>query len=179
MSEFEAVPGPSAGTLLRRAREAAGLHVEALAASLKVPAAKLEALEADRYEELPDAVFARALASSICRTLKIDPRPVLERLPLGGRSKLGDQQPINAPLRQPDFSGSRRGLLDQVSRPVALTVVALLLAAVVLIFLPQRQEAPTTQVEPVMPPGSPAVTAAPAESRVSELLGATSAPLTP
>ena len=37
--------GVSAGTLLRQAREAAGLHVASLAASLKVPVRKLEALE--------------------------------------------------------------------------------------------------------------------------------------
>ncbi len=82
MSENDAVPmeGASAGTLLRQAREAAGLHVSSLAASLKVPVRKLEALEEDRYEELPDAVFVRALASSVCRTLKVDPAPVLQRL---------------------------------------------------------------------------------------------------
>ena len=71
----------SAGQLLREAREAQGLHVAALAVALKVPVKKLEALEADRLEELPDAVFVRALASSVCRALKIDPAPILEKLP--------------------------------------------------------------------------------------------------
>src|SRR6059036_2717399 len=71
----------SAGSLLREAREAAGLHVATLAVALKVPVRKLEALEDDRYDQLPDAVFVRALASSVCRTLKIDAQPVLERLP--------------------------------------------------------------------------------------------------
>ena len=58
-------PQVSAGALLRQAREAAGLHVAALAVSLKVPVKKLEALESDRLDLLPDAVFARALASSM------------------------------------------------------------------------------------------------------------------
>ena len=53
--------------LLREAREAAGLHIAALAAALKVPVKKLEALEAGRYDELPDLTFARALASSACQ----------------------------------------------------------------------------------------------------------------
>ncbi|HPH15047.1 MAG TPA: helix-turn-helix transcriptional regulator, partial [Burkholderiaceae bacterium] len=69
----------SAGALLRQAREAAGLHIAALAVSLKVPVKKLEALESDRLDLLPDAVFARALASSMCRALKIDAAPILER----------------------------------------------------------------------------------------------------
>jgi len=68
--------------LLRRAREAAGMHVAAVAVSLKVPVRKLEALENDRLpKELGDPVFIRGLASSVCRSLKVDPQPVLERLP--------------------------------------------------------------------------------------------------
>ena len=47
----------TAGRLLREAREAAGLHIASLAVSLKVPVRKLELLEADRFDELPDAVF--------------------------------------------------------------------------------------------------------------------------
>ncbi|MBU7575138.1 MAG: helix-turn-helix domain-containing protein, partial [Hydrogenophaga sp.] len=63
--------GASRPVLLRAAREAAGLHIAALAAALKVPVKKLEALEAGRYSELPDLTFARALASSACRHLKV------------------------------------------------------------------------------------------------------------
>jgi cytoskeleton protein RodZ len=162
----------TAGMLLRQAREAAGLHAATLAATLKVPLRKLEALEADRYEELPDAVFVRALASSICRTLKVDVQPVLERLPQTAQPRLvQDNEGINAPFRAPGMP--KPGWSEQVSRPVVLTVVALLLAALVLTFLPQvqREESaspatPATATEPVMPPGTPAtVTAAPAEPR--------------
>ena len=79
MSEEGVMPAPeTAGAILRRAREATGLHIAALAVSLKVPVRKLEALEADRLEQLGDAVFVRALASSVCRSLKMDPAPVLE-----------------------------------------------------------------------------------------------------
>ncbi|MDB5966089.1 MAG: hypothetical protein JWQ72_2589, partial [Polaromonas sp.] len=87
----DAVQTPSAGSLLRRAREAAGLHIAALALALKVPVKKLEALEADRYDELSDAVFVRALAASVCRNLKIDPAPVLQRLPATATPRLAAQ----------------------------------------------------------------------------------------
>ncbi|HSB99271.1 MAG TPA: helix-turn-helix transcriptional regulator, partial [Burkholderiaceae bacterium] len=66
----------SAGAMLRAAREKQGLHIAALSASIKVPQAKLEALEAGRYHELTDATFVRALAHSVCRVLKIDAKPV-------------------------------------------------------------------------------------------------------
>ena len=74
----------TAGALLRQARQAKGLHIAALAVSLKVPQRKLEALEADRYGELPDATFVRALAQTVCRALKVDRAPILALLPLYG-----------------------------------------------------------------------------------------------
>ena len=74
--------GVSAGRLLREARQAKGLHVAVLASAIKVAPRKLEALEADRYEELPDATFTRALAQTVCRTLKIDAAPVLAWSPM-------------------------------------------------------------------------------------------------
>lgn len=73
----------TAGYLLRSAREAAGLHIVAVAAALKVPVRKLEALEANRWEDLTDTIFVRALAGSVARHLKIDPAPILAALPIG------------------------------------------------------------------------------------------------
>lgn len=194
MSEVEGAAGQevTAGALLRAAREAAGLHVATLAANLKVPVRKLEALENDRYDELPDAVFIRALASSVCRTLKTDPQPVLDRLPQTPQVRLvQDRDGINTPFRAPG-DGPKPGILDQVSRPVALTVLALLLAAGAVVFLPMPHldddaatSAPGTApapaakaADPVMPPGSPPVTSAPSEPRPADPLAGASAPLT-
>jgi cytoskeleton protein RodZ len=129
----------TAGMLLRQAREAAGLHVAALAVSLKVPVRKLEALENDRLDLLPDAVFVRALASSMCRTLKIDPQPVLDLLPRTERPRLvQDRDGINAPFRAPsDATGP--SWFDQLPKPVVLAVGALLVGALVVAFLPVSQ----------------------------------------
>jgi cytoskeleton protein RodZ len=154
--------GATAGSLLRQAREAAGLHVSTLAANLKVPVRKLEALEEDRYDQLPDAVFVRALASSVCRTLKIDPKPVLQRLPQTPQPRLAQTgKGINAPFRSPK-DGPPPGLLNQVSRPVMLVVVALLLAALVLIFLPLAQRGFDTVVQANRSDSSAPSAAAPA-----------------
>ena len=127
---------PTAGTLLRNAREAQGLHIAALAVSLKVPVKKLEALEADRIDLLPDAVFARALASSVCRALKVDPGEILAKLPQTHIQRLNQgQQNINTPFRMP-ADGPSQSKLTALTKPTALAVVALLLGALVLIFLP-------------------------------------------
>jgi cytoskeleton protein RodZ len=164
MSEAAALAdGTTAGMLLRHAREAAGLHVATLAANLKVPVRKLEALEEDRYDLLGDAVFVRALASSICRTLKVDPHPVLERLPQTASPRLVPEGArINAPFRAPG-DGPSPGLLDQVSRPVVLIVGLLLIGALVIFFLPMVQRGYETVVdatrsEPVLPPPDAAAT---------------------
>ncbi len=146
--------GASAGALLRAAREAAGLHVAALAVSLKVPVRKLEALEADQLEGLTDAVFVRALASSVCRALKVDPAPILAKLPQTVTPRLDRaQSTINAPFRAPGDSPGL-GLMDQLSRPIVLAVLAFLLGALVLIFLPSVQRSAPVPVssDPGMAP---------------------------
>jgi len=141
MSEVAEAPAAdpvSAGTLLRRSREAAGLHVAALAVALKVPVRKIEALEEDRYDEMGDAVFIRALASSVCRTRKADPQPVLERLPQTEAPRLAKvNEGINAPFRAPS-DAAPPGWRDMIRQPVPLTVIALLLGALLIYVLPIR-----------------------------------------
>ena len=89
----------TAGGMMRMAREAAGLHVAALAVAMKIPVKKLEALESDRLDLLHDAVFVRALAASVCRALKMDPAPVLAKLPLTIAPRLSAvERGINAPF---------------------------------------------------------------------------------
>ncbi|MEI6025137.1 MAG: helix-turn-helix domain-containing protein [Betaproteobacteria bacterium] len=80
-SQDDASPSVSAGALLRTARERCGMHIGLLATTLKVPVRKLELLESDRFDELHDATFVRALSLSVCRALKCDPAPVLAALP--------------------------------------------------------------------------------------------------
>lgn len=157
-----AAPQATAGELLRQAREAAGLHVAALAVSMKVPVKKLEALEADRLDQLPDAVFVRALASSVCRTLKIDSAPVLALLPQTTAPQLRpDEWGINAPFRAPG-DATAMSLRDQISRPGVLAALAILAAALVLIFFPSMERKEVTSSEVVLATSTPANEATPA-----------------
>lgn len=130
---------PSAGEMLRNAREAAGLHIAALAVSMKVPVKKLEALESDRIDLLPDAVFVRALASSVCRALKIDPAPILERLPhvVAPQFQVADRG-INEPFKDQQ-NWVKSSMLDIVKRPSALLVLGLLTCAVLVFAIPSVQ----------------------------------------
>ena len=139
--ESTALPQASPGEMLRAARQAAGVHIEALAVSLKVPISKLEALEADDFEALPDAVFVRALASSICRSLKLDPVPVLALMPQSGAPKLSvDHAGINTAFKDGTEHSRVAPVLARMMRPTFLGVVVLLVGAAILMFYPRSEE---------------------------------------
>ena len=129
----------TAGDLLREAREAHGLHIEMVAAALKVPPQKLMALEADDIASLPDPVFARALASSVCRALRIDPAPVLAKLPSTQKVSLAEADRTlrgNIASNTPRWNNNGRSS-GLPSRALLIAVGLLLVAAGALFWLPQ------------------------------------------
>jgi cytoskeleton protein RodZ len=131
-----AAVGLSAGEKIKAARAQAGLHIVALAAALKVPVRKLEALEANRWEDLGDVTFIRALASSVSRHLKLDPAEVLACLPAGKHASLNIPSGLTGPLPSRPHSA-----MPQVSVGTAVRrgwpVVLLLAGAVAVYFSPQ------------------------------------------
>ena len=142
----------SAGQLLKQARESSGLHIAALAVAMKVPIKKLEALESDRYEELSGATFVRALASSVCRHLKMDAKPVLERLPQSHSPALVKvDDGLNTPFRKPGEMVTL-GETWQKLRITVIAVVALLLGSILIFSMPtswmqSASEKPTNKIE--------------------------------
>ena len=129
-------PAATAGGLLRQARQAQGMHIAMLAAATKVPQRKLEALENDRFDELPDATFTRALAQTVCRTLKVDPAPVLALLPKPPGHRLEQVgEGINAPFR--DRAVAAQGTdWSLIGSPAVWAPLLLLLLAAIVYFLP-------------------------------------------
>ncbi len=67
----DAVGGETLGECLRRAREAQGLKIEAVAEQLRIDAARLKALERDDFSALPAAVFVRGYVRSYARFLAL------------------------------------------------------------------------------------------------------------
>lgn len=126
MSDAEGVAiGP--GARMAAARRARDLHIASLAAQLKVSPSRLEALEAERWDALPGATHARALATSVCHALGIDPAPVLADMPPGGGPAL---ERVGVGLNEP----VRDGDPSPVGRRAwwALAAVLVVAAAVVL-----------------------------------------------
>ena len=118
-----------AGALMRRAREALGLRIEVLAASLKVSVAKLEALEAGQLESLSDRVFVRALAASVCRHVKLNPELVLSKLPAASQTPWASPKTATNTAVKHNEGHPRRSWFEYLSRPVVLAVLALLVGA--------------------------------------------------
>ena len=193
MSEGEGASAPaaapSAGRLLREAREKQGLHIAALAASIKVSPKKLELLESDRFDELPDATFARALAQTVCRALKTDPGPVMRLLPPPAGHRLEQVgEGLNTPFRERPGTLVQRDWMQFVASPKFWVTALILLATVVVYLLPasltglptgrvRAASAPAAQsgVEPGMPPD--AASEASAVSASTPLAAAAPAPL--
>ncbi len=135
------------GGWLRHQRQARGIHLAVLAGALKVPLHKLEALEADQLEQLPDAAFVRSLVLSLCRQLEVDPEPVVPLLPqvdFERLERLG--RGLNAPFRQhlgPSLTTPLRSASRWKAYPVLLFAAFLALVATTAIyFYPGRRVSP-------------------------------------
>jgi cytoskeleton protein RodZ len=148
-----------AGAILRTAREAKGLHISVLATSLRVPVERIRSLESEKWDDLPDLVFARALAMSVCRHLKIDAAPVLAGMP--------DPDPMRSVRVTAAISQPLGGVVSRTPPNRTLWLVLGLLVLVLLAwFMTQadREARPTATGEvPEMPPPQPGAdaTAAP------------------
>lgn len=179
MTEASGNPGDGlsgAGALLRAARQKQGLHIAALAASIKVAPSKLEALESGRYDELPDATFTRALAQSVCRVLKIDAQPVLSQLPTAPGATLEKVDAgLNTPFRE------RPGRIDPTEwalwhQPAFWLVLLLLAGAAAFVLVPgqwSQRWLPTIPASPereAVTPVTPAASAAESTAAVSTVV---------
>ena len=165
----------SAGAMLRQLREAAGVHTAVLASVLKVPQQKLEALESDQLDQLPDVTFARGLAAAICRAFDADPAPVLARMPSAGHGLRTDNTDLNQTFRR---AGDRPTPILRIglSKPLLL-VVGLLLAGAALLWLlptlpiqlgePAQSINADGSVSESVTPGPPVEAVAPAEPPVA------------
>ncbi len=182
----------TAGARLKALREASGMHIGVLSATLKVPQARLEALEGDRLGELPDATFARALAKAVCRVLKVDPSEVLALLPASTEPGLERvSKGLNQTFKAQALGGGGVSLAV-LRKPVVLAPVGVLLAAAVVYFLPADFAArwkasdsgagPVAASEPAFDPtadsrGTPVSTTAPTPLATTVIGPAASAPV--
>jgi cytoskeleton protein RodZ len=101
------VTDPSVGAALSAARQELGLGLSEVSQQLKFGLRQLEALEADRFDQLPGGTFARGMVRNYARLLKIDPDPLLARI--ADRYDAPDSNQLAARFSQPvPFSDNAR-----------------------------------------------------------------------
>lgn len=130
--DTSAQPGTqlTAGQWLKQARQAKGVHLAVLAVTLKVPVRQLEALEADQYDAFKGGTtFLRAITSSMCRHLGVDPAPALALLPSAVSSMRAPSSSL-APV-----SGLPKVSLQPVRSGLRNARTVLLLAALMLVVI--------------------------------------------
>jgi cytoskeleton protein RodZ len=166
----------AAGGELRRAREERGLALADVAQQLKFSPRQLEALEQDRYGELPGVTFARGMARSYARLLKIDPEPLLGRI--AERFDVPDSNELAERYRQPvPFSDNAR-LSTLVYLGLSLGILALV-GGVAYQWYHERNAKPkmafvSAASAPLDAPAEPAPASPPAPEKISS-----TAPLPP
>ena len=91
---------PSAGAVLRGAREGAGLSLDAVAQQLKLAPRQVQALEQDDYASLPGRTFVRGFVRNYARYVGLDPDEVVALLP-GADVAPSLQRPTITPSSRP------------------------------------------------------------------------------
>ncbi len=71
--------GKSIGVTLAKAREQKRMSVAEVSRVTRIPVATLDALEADRFDDLPGEVFIRGFLKSYAQTVGLPPSEILAR----------------------------------------------------------------------------------------------------
>ncbi len=112
------------GGYLRRQRERRGMSVAELARVTRIPATSLEAIEADRFDELPGEVFVHGFLAAYAQAVRVLPAEVVARYTSSRRVAYVTPLPMQTPLQAArEGQGGRRF-------GVAIAFVLLLISAV-------------------------------------------------
>lgn len=133
------------GDTLSRARCAVGLSIEDVAQLLKFNVRQIEALEHERYGELPGGIFARGMVRSYARLLKLDPEPLVARMAgeVSAPPPIDDAVSFRKPV--PFADSARRARVGYAIASLAAVAVA---AALVLEWPGERGDATALKFVP-------------------------------
>ena len=94
------------GTVLKQAREQAGLSAEQLSERTKIQLYKIEALEEDDFSRLPEGIYLDGIIQAYSREVAIDSEAMVARARIERGKRPGDWEvPFSAPI---DLRGASR-----------------------------------------------------------------------
>ncbi|NOZ02155.1 MAG: hypothetical protein GXP54_09735 [Deltaproteobacteria bacterium] len=85
------------GSYLVSGREQAGMSAKDIAQVTRIPVRTVQALEQERWHDLPEAAFVRGFVVNYCRTVGLDDGPALETLATVVRKARQNEKPHPIP----------------------------------------------------------------------------------
>src|SRR5260370_16849084 len=92
-------PSEPLGSYLKRQRERRSISATELSRITRIPLASLEALESDRFDELPGEVFVRGFLRAYAVAVSLLPAEVLARYTSSRRVAYVTPLPLQTPLQ--------------------------------------------------------------------------------
>jgi cytoskeletal protein RodZ len=117
------------GPHLRRAREKRGLSLQQVAATTKISARVLDALERNDISKLPGGIFSRSFVRAYAREVGLDPEETVERF-IGSFPPEADERAPAAAAQAVDAEGFESGRRAAITLLQVLGICVLVILAV-------------------------------------------------
>jgi cytoskeletal protein RodZ len=126
-------PAETLGQYLKRHRELRGINASELSRTTRISSGAIEALESDRFDELPGEVFVRGFLKAYAQAIGLLPAEVLARYTSSRRVVFVTPLPMQTPLQVArDEHGRRFGVA------IAFVLLLILLSLALSIALRPR-----------------------------------------
>jgi cytoskeletal protein RodZ len=121
------------GSFLKHQRERQGVSVAELSRVTRIPLLSLEAIESDRFDELPGEVFVRGFLKAYAQEVALVPADVLARYTSSRRIAYVTPLPVQTPLQ-----AAREGQGRRFGVAIAFVLLLILLSLALSIVLKPR-----------------------------------------
>jgi Helix-turn-helix domain len=126
--------GEPLGGYLKRQRERRGMSVAELSRVTRIPSSSLEAIEAERFDELPGEVFVKGFLTAYAQAVRVLPAEIVARYTSSRRIAYVTPLPMQTPLQAArEGQGGRR-----FGVAIAFVLLLILLSLAVSIVLKPR-----------------------------------------
>ncbi|HEY8039243.1 MAG TPA: helix-turn-helix transcriptional regulator [Polyangiaceae bacterium] len=127
------------GSFLKEQRERRSMSVAELSRVTRIPLASLEAIENDRFDELPGEVFVRGFLKAYAQAVALVPAEVLARYTSSRRVAYVTPLPVQTPLQ-----AAREGQGRRFGVAIAFVLLLILLSlALSIVLKPRGHDMPT------------------------------------
>jgi cytoskeletal protein RodZ len=121
------------GHFLRHQRERRGMSVAELSRVTRIPMVSLDAIEADRFDELPGEVFVRGFLRAYAQAVSVLPAEILARYTSSRRIAYVTPLPMQTPLQ-----AAREGQGRRFGVAIAFVLLLILMSLALSIVLKPR-----------------------------------------